>query len=176
MFERLPIVGVMGSGTEAHETLAAEIGAALAALPVHVLTGSGAGVMTSVLEAYTAQPNRKGRSIGIIPTEKQPDGSYAAKPGYPNPFVEVPIYTPLGTYSGEGTDIISRNYINVMTATVVVALPGSGGTRNEINLAVKFGKPVCIFGPNAFPLDFQPQIPRFSDKKQVTSWIKEHLP
>ncbi|NBX66441.1 MAG: DNA-binding protein [Proteobacteria bacterium] len=175
MLEKLAIVGVMGSGTEAHETLATEIGEALATLPVHLLTGGGAGVMTSVCKAFTNIPNRKGRTIGIIPTEKQPDGTFASKPGYPNPYIEIPIFTPLGTYAGEGTDIISRNFINIMTANAVVALPGSGGTQNEINLAVKYNKPICLYGEGAFPPDFRPQLLRFSGKDQVMQWIKDKI-
>src|SRR5690606_16565050 len=43
---RLPIVGVMGSGSSA-SALAEPLGAALAELPIHLLTGGGAGVMAA---------------------------------------------------------------------------------------------------------------------------------
>lgn len=175
MFERLPIVGVMGSGEKPWDEWARPLGSALATLPVHLLTGGGNGTMTAVSKAFTETAPRRGRTIGIIPTEKQADGTFQAKAGYPNPYIEIPVFTPLGTYAGEGTEIVSRNTVNIMTATAIVALPGSGGTRNEINIAMKFGKPVCLLGPHDLPLETYGQLPHFDSAAAVLEWLKPHL-
>jgi len=42
---------------------------------------------------------------------------------------------------------LSRNYVNVLTSDVVVALPGSKGTLDEIRLATRFAKPLICTGP-----------------------------
>ena len=54
MRERLPIVGVMGSGSHPHADLAEPLGRWLAAQGVHLLTGGGAGVMEAVSRAFCA--------------------------------------------------------------------------------------------------------------------------
>lgn len=175
MLEKLPIVGVMGSGQEAWEDWAQPLGKALASLPVHLLTGGGNGTMTAVSEAFTKVTPRIGRTIGIIPTEKQPDGTFKAKQDYPNPFIEIPIYTPLGTYAGDGTDFISRNVVNIMTANAIIALPGSGGTKNEINLSMKFGKPLALFGPHDLDKKIYGHLPHFTEITHVMDWLKPYL-
>ena len=40
----------------------------------------------------------------------------------------------------------SRNILVVASADLVVALPGSHGTRSEVSLALKLGKPVLGVG------------------------------
>ncbi|HUT02907.1 MAG TPA: DNA-binding protein, partial [bacterium] len=45
---RLPIVGVLGSGSEPHEEKAKPLGEWLAREGVHLLTGGGGGVMEAV--------------------------------------------------------------------------------------------------------------------------------
>src|SRR5215813_14985964 len=108
-------VGVMGSGTDEHEELARATGELLADLGVNLLTGGGRGVMTSVSRAFTSSPRRTGICIGIIPCESESDRA-TPKAGYPNAFVELPIYTHL-PYSGElGTHDLSRNHINVLSS------------------------------------------------------------
>ena len=132
---QLPIVGVMGSGTEAHEPRAQQVGSWLATEGVHLLTGGGGGVMASVSRAFHETPGRRGLVIGVLPS--RPSASSEPRPGYPNPWVEIPIYTHL-PFSGErGTDPLSRNHINVLTSDVVIFLPGRrrhrqrGGARGR---------------------------------------------
>ncbi len=145
---RLPVVGVMGSGVDAHETLAVPLGRRLAGLGVHLLTGGGRGVMTSVSRAFAEVEDRVGLVIGVLPSIRDESaGDYYVgpkpPPGYPNPWVELPIRTHLGkTYA----DADSRNHVNVLSSDVVVALPGSLGTTSEIALAVCYSRPVVLFG------------------------------
>ena len=135
---RLPIVGVMGSGTDPHEERARLLGSWLATLPVHLLTGGGGGVMSSVSRAFFEVRLRQGLVIGVLPGP-------VPREGYPNPWVEIAIRTHL-PYSGErGGGPESRNSINVLSANVVVALPGSHGTASEVRLALAYGRPLVAY-------------------------------
>ena len=125
---RIPIVGVMGSGVEPHAQRAGELGRWLAMTGVHLLTGGGGGVMAAVARAFHETPGRRGLVIGILPAEAF--GSATPKPGYPNPWVEVPIFTHLP--SGDGPT--SRNHLNVLSADVVILLPG-GEVRDRVGQA-----------------------------------------
>ena len=139
---RLPIVGVLGSGTEPHEPEATQLGRWLAEEGVHLLTGGGGGVMAAVSRAFHATPGRKGLVIGVLPAGEV---AGAAKPGYPNPWVEVPILTHLASTGVHGGDATSRNHINVLSSDVVIALAGSAGTLSELELAVGYARPVIAF-------------------------------
>jgi uncharacterized protein (TIGR00725 family) len=136
---RLPIVGVMGSGTESHEPESSQLGRWLAQEGVHVLTGGGGGVMAAVSRAFHETPGRKGLVIGVLPSSERPG---TPKPGYPNPWVEVPILTHLPSTGVHGGDATSRNHINVLSSDVIIALPGSAGTVSELELAVGYERPI----------------------------------
>jgi predicted Rossmann-fold nucleotide-binding protein len=59
------------------------------------------------------------------------------------------IQTHLTKRGEEGADILSRNHITVLSAAVVVVLPGREGTRSELALALHHRKPVIAFlGPD----------------------------
>lgn len=137
---RLPIVAVIGSGDPDHGNpdLAVAVGRLIAELGFHLLTGGGRGVMADACRGFTSVPDRTGLALGIIPRSATGD---EAKAGYPNPWVELPILTHLaGRLGPDGED--SRNPINVLTAWRIVALPGGEGTRAEIRLALRHGRPV----------------------------------
>jgi len=137
-------VAVIGSGLDEHEDLARPVGELLASLGVNLLTGGGGGVMRPVSRAYIRARRERGISIGIIPCRSEAERAIP-KDGYPNEFVELAIYTHL-PYSGErGQDDLSRNHINILTASAVIALPGSLGTASEVALARRYGKPVIVF-------------------------------
>lgn len=138
--KRLPIVAVIGSGDSGHGNpeLAETVGRLIATLGFHLLTGGGRGVMADACRGFAAVPDRAGLSLGIIPRSAESDGP---KDGYPNPWIEVPILTHLaGRLGPDGED--SRNPINVLTATRIVALPGGEGTRAEIRLALRHGRSI----------------------------------
>ncbi len=137
--QRLARVAVIGSGDEAHAERAAPLGAWLAAQGVHLVTGGGGGVMAAVSRAFAEVPDRAGRTIGILPS----DASGAGPPaGYPNPWIEIPIQTHLPLRGAEGAEAMSRNHLNVLSADVVVALPGRAGTASEVALALRYGRPL----------------------------------
>jgi len=129
MAQRLPIVGVLGSGDAEHADKAAALGRWLATLPMHLLTGGGRGVMMAVARAFVAVPGRAGLVVGVIPCSR--DDAAMPKPGYPNPFVELAIRTHLPLSGADGTEAGSRNHINVLSSDVLIALPGGAGTASR---------------------------------------------
>lgn len=144
---RVPIVGVMGSGSRGCPKRSAPLGRWLALMGVHLLTGGGCGVMAAVSEAFFRTAGRKGRVIGIIPGNIEA-GAYAPIADYPNPWVEIPIYTHLPLSGSSGTDPLSRNHINILSSDVIVALPGSAGTASEVSLALAYGRPIVAYLSN----------------------------
>ncbi|MBI4272130.1 MAG: molybdenum cofactor carrier protein [Candidatus Rokubacteria bacterium] len=168
---RLPIVGVLGSGTEAHAERAEAVGAWLATERVHLLTGAGGGVMEAVSRAFYATPGRTGLVIGIVPGVS--GGRPAAGGGYPNPWVEVPVYTHLPLSGRQGTDPLSRNHINVLTSDVLIALPGSHGTASEVRLAVRYGRPLVAYLSSRSQIPGLPAAVRVEpDLEQVKGFVR----
>jgi uncharacterized protein (TIGR00725 family) len=121
------IVGVMGSHRDNSPSMndARLLGKAIAQRGHILLTGGGPGVMKAASEGAH---NAGGLVIGILPTERK-----RPLPGYPNEFVDVPIYT--GMYD-------ARNIINAKTPHVIIAVGGGPGTLSEMAIAVKSGTPV----------------------------------
>jgi uncharacterized protein (TIGR00725 family) len=145
MLRKLPIVAVFGQGSAIaaeRAELARAVGAMVARLGAHLLTGGGYGVMAAASEGFTAVEPRAGWSIGIVPRiqdgafdtpNRDPDGRH-----YPNPFVEIAILTPLPPRTADWRKVPARNHINVLTADAIMALPGRAGTRNELDMAAAY--------------------------------------
>jgi len=170
---RIPVVGVMGSGSEPHEYLAVPLGRWLAARGVHPLTGGGGGVMRTVSAAFRAVPGRRGLVLGVLPGDP---ATGAAPPGYPNPAVELVLRTHLPLSGREGTDARSRNHVNVLSADVVVALPGGYGTASEVALARRYGRPVTAFvDARAGIPGLAPDVPTAATLDVVTAFVDAHL-
>lgn len=134
----------MGSGTESHTERARVVGSWLAQEGVHLLTGGGGGVMQAVSQAFAETPGRRGMVIGIIPSAVSPP-PVGPKTGYPNPWVEIPIYTHLPLSGERGTDPLSRNHINILSSEVLIALPGGAGTASEVTLALHYGRSLVAY-------------------------------
>lgn len=132
-------ISVVGSGTHAHRERALPLGRALAELGVHLVTGGGGGVMAEVARAFTGVSPRPGLSIGVVPAGENGEDP---PPGYPNPWVELPIHTHLTARGTGGPDPQSRNHLVVLTGQAVISLPGSAGTLSEVELALEYGRPV----------------------------------
>ena len=143
---KLPIVGVMGSHEQAWEEYANPVGKLIAERGYNLLTGAGGGVMTTVAKAYTDVHPREGRAIGILPAVDY-HGQQLDKAEYPNPYIEIPMITPLSAKAQNDVMPFSRNLVNVMTSKALVILPGSHGTRNEVSIALMYDKPLIMFGP-----------------------------
>lgn len=173
--KRLPIVGVMGSGPNPHSQRASKIGAWLAGLGVHLLTGGGAGVMESVSKAFYNSVNRMGLVIGIIPGTFTESG-YTSAEGYPNRWVEIPIFTHLPLSGAQGKDLMSRNHVNILSSDVIIALPGSAGTISEIKLARQYNKPLIAYLHTSDEMKNLPSgIPVEPDFNGIKKFVLSHL-
>lgn len=167
-------IGVMGSGHDEHDALASEVGRLLAQLGVNLLTGGGRGVMTSVSRAFVGAERTSGISIGILPCTIE--DRTRRKEGYPNPFIELAIDTHLPLSGLEGTGDLSRNHINILSSAAVVALPGGPGTTSEVELAVRYRKPVIAFSADPkLASGFPDGVPRAASIKEVEAFLLQHL-
>jgi uncharacterized protein (TIGR00725 family) len=145
MLRKLPIIDVFGQGSAIdaeRARLARSIGALVAKLGAHLLTGGGYGVMAAAAEGFVSTADRVGFSIGIIPRLQkgafdEPNRDDGGR-RYPNPFVEIPVFTPLPPRVDDWRNAPARNHINVLTADAIVSLPGGTGTQNELNMAAHY--------------------------------------
>lgn len=146
-------IAVIGSGTNSHSTLSVPLGEWLAEQGHDLINGGGQGVMAETAKAFCSVKERKGIVIGILPaadlyeTPKKRT-KYKIPPGYPNAFTDLCIRTHLPFSGRQGKELGSRNHIVVLSADSIVALPGSAGTRSEIELAMEYRKPLLIVSPN----------------------------
>lgn len=154
--DRRPVIGVMGSSKDSWDHLSSDVGRAIAHHDYHLLTGAGGGVMTSVAKAFTEVEDRQGLSLGIVPVTDY-TGGHLSRDEFPNPYIEIPILTPLRKKVQGDTNPYSRNYTNIMTSHALVFLPGEHGTHNEVSIAMMYRKPLVLFGPEeefkTFPED-----------------------
>ena len=142
LLRKLPIVGILGQGAQIpadRAALARATGAMVARLGAHLLTGGGYGVMEAAAQGFVAVAERVGLSIGIVPREPegpldQPNHDLDGRL-YPNPLVEIAIYTPLPPRAEDWQSTPSRNHVNIFTADAFIALPGNAGTKNELDMA-----------------------------------------
>lgn len=162
------IVAVFGSGEHAHAQRAELIGAYVAAQGHDLLTGGGFGVMEAACRGYASVSERRGQSIGILPA--------VDRPGYPNRYVDIAIRTHLSARGVDAFDPASRNAINVLTCDVAVVLPGSEGTRSELLLCVRHGRPVITWGfeRDGLPVDCE-RVPEAGSQRDVERFIDAAL-
>jgi predicted Rossmann-fold nucleotide-binding protein len=141
--KKYPIIGVLCGAREVKDkdvqSRCEEVGSLLAELGLHLLTGGGTGAMHIVCRAFVESPKRlpTGHAIGIIPA-KSDDEPTIPKDKYPNPYIEIPIYTHLA--SREGKSLFSRNHLNVLTPDAIIALDGGDGTDCEVALVEDYSR------------------------------------
>ena len=169
---RLKIVGVMGSGSTSHKHLTEGLGKWLATIGVHLLTGGGEGIMSSVSKAFYEAQNRKGLVIGVLPAGEEEIN----RPGYPNPWVELVIQTHLPSRGVLGLAKESRNHINILSSDIVVILPGGVGTQSELALTLYYGKPAIVYGRREeFRFHLPEMIESTDDFEVVKSFIYSYI-
>jgi uncharacterized protein (TIGR00725 family) len=171
MNTNLLIIGVIGSGEKPYLELSSPLGQWIAKNGFHLVNGGGAGTMIAVAKAFTEVPQRKGLSVGIAPSgdfcntpEKR--SIYSNPLNYPNPYIEIPIRTHLPLSENQGLKTSSRNHIVVLTAEIIVALPGTSGTRSEIQLCLDYKKPLIILDPVGCWAEFKNSSARFVQNVQ----------
>ncbi|MFL5345845.1 MAG: molybdenum cofactor carrier protein [Hyalangium sp.] len=172
MVQRRKVIGVLGSGRDEYREWVVPLARWIAEHGYDLLTGAGEGVMRVAAEAFVAVPGRKGLSIGIVPGELV-DGVYRARAGYPNPSVELPVFTHLPLRGSQGEEAMSRNHLNVLTAQALVVLPGGAGTASEAALAVRYRKPAVLFGPEREFRRFPEPLERTDSLERVCDWLLE---
>ena len=142
---RKTIIGVMGGGEIVNAgdyEDARRLGGLIAKEGWILLNGGRAsGIMEA--SARGAKEN-DGLTIGILPGND---------PAWASEYIDIPILTGIG---------FARNYINVLTSDVVVALPGKTGTVSEIALALNIGKKVISLN-----FDLGPLFKNYEDEKQL---------
>eukprot|EP00928_Gymnodinium_smaydae_P067676 TRINITY_DN50684_c0_g1_i1.p1 TRINITY_DN50684_c0_g1~~TRINITY_DN50684_c0_g1_i1.p1 ORF type:complete len:330 (+),score=26.57 TRINITY_DN50684_c0_g1_i1:50-991(+) len=107
----------------------------------------------------------------------EPDEAIIAPMGYPNEYTDVALRTHLPSSGSAGLSALSRNHITVLSANVVVALPGGPGTASEVELAIRHGVPVCrYFAKNSDQIEglshyAQEKAPAFTDFPSLQVFI-----
>jgi len=132
--------------------------------------------MASVSEGFVSVPpaQRVGRSIGVLPGMPWESG-YMAPDGYPNPWIEIPIRTHLPGRGSAGSTPDSRNSINVLSADVIVAFPGGAGTASEVDLALRFGRPMVLYsGAHEMPTPLA-RAPRVDALDALLAWLDDAI-
>ena len=156
----------MGSHADSHTDRVAAVGRWLAREGVHLLTGGGEGVMGAVSEAFFETSPRAGQVVAVVPCVAG-DPRCAPVPGYPNRWVEIPIFTHLDRGGQAGDQPSSRNHINILTSTVVILLPGGAGTASEARLALRYGRPAIAY------LTSRGEMPGLPDGIPISSVFEE---
>jgi uncharacterized protein (TIGR00725 family) len=150
------------------------VGSWLATEDVHLLTGGGGGVMAAVSKAFHETAGRRGLVVGVLPSSASDPAE--PKRGYPNPWVEVPIFTHLPLTGERGTDPLSRNPINLLSSDVVIFLPGRSGTASEAQLAVAYRTPAIAYLDSRGEIPGLPaDIPDTSSFEEVQRVVREAL-
>ena len=173
--KRLPVIGVMGSGSRRYEDRASRIGAWIAGSGYHLLTGGGAGVMDAVTEAFVSVSPRAGLALGILPADVESSGGRPPS-GYPNPWVELVIQTHLSERGTRGDSKFSRNHVNVLSSDVIIIFPGSSGTASEARLAVLYERPCVAYFASGDQMPTLPaSIPLESSFDAVQEFVRNAL-
>lgn len=122
-------IAVIGSSESAPDSinLALEVGKIVAEKGAVLICGGLGGTMEA---AARGAKEKGGLTIGVLPNYDREAA---------NPFIDVALPTGLGH---------ARNVVVAASGDLVIALPGSHGTRSEIAVAMILGKPV--FGIRAW--------------------------
>ena len=102
-------------------SLASEVGRTVAEVGAVLICGGLGGTMEA---AARGAKEKGGLTVGIVPSYQKESA---------NPYIDIIVASGLGH---------ARNVLVAASADVVVALPGSHGTRSEVSIALKLGRPV----------------------------------
>ena len=146
------IVGVIGAGRADDEltSLAYDVGVHLARAGCLLVNGGLGGVMEA---SSRGAAEAGGLTLGILP------GASAAGA---NPHVHVPVVTNMGH---------ARNVIIAHTAQALIAVGGSHGTRSEVSIGLKLGRPVVSLRS----FDFDPAIRVASSPEEAVALVLDAL-
>lgn len=119
------IIGVMGGEAVSENAykVAYKMGYLIGERKYYLLNGGGAGVMEA---SAKGAKEAGGKTIGILPSKNKKDA---------NEYIDIVIVTGMSE---------SRNFINILSSDVIIALPGKAGTLSEIALSLKAGIPLVL--------------------------------
>jgi predicted Rossmann-fold nucleotide-binding protein len=144
VLSRLPIIGLFGSGaklTSERAALAREVGILVARLGSHLLTGASYAITEAAAEGFISVKQRRGVCIGTVgratSTAFDRPGASQDATQNPNRHIEMAVYTTLPD-AAQGRDAPERHWVNLMSSNAVIALPGSVGTHDELQMAANF--------------------------------------
>ena len=151
MINRKIIISVIGGHDidSKVDELAHNIGKTIADMDCILVCGGLGGVMEA---ASRGAKSAGGTTIGILPGKDKKDA---------NPFIDIPLPTSIG---------YSRNVIVACCADIIVALPGSHGTRSEISYGMVYKRPIIDLGD--WNIDGMIKAGNIDDFKHI---IKEHI-
>ncbi len=119
-FHQISVVGGSNPDSET-ATLAVEVGKVVAERGAVLICGGLGGVMEA---AARGAKEKGGLTVGILPGYDKESANH---------FIDIVVRTGLGH---------ARNILVVASGDLIIALPGSHGTRSEISVALLLGKQV----------------------------------
>ncbi len=131
------------------EQLAHNIGVIIAKVGCVLVCGGLSGVMQA---AAKGTKEGGGLTIGLLPGREKSDA---------NPYIDIALPTSIG---------YARNAIVACCADLIIALPGSHGTRSEICYGLVFGRPIIDLGN--WNIDGMIKV---KNLKEVESFIKDFV-
>jgi uncharacterized protein (TIGR00725 family) len=120
----ISVIGGHDASTEV-EQLAHKIGQIIAKMGCVLVCGGLAGVMKA---ACKGAKDAGGQTVGLLPGKDKADA---------NPYVDIALPTTIG---------YARNVMVASSADIIVALPGSHGTRCEISYGMVYKRPIIDLG------------------------------
>ena len=111
--------------TKEIEQIAQKVGQIIAKEDAVLICGGLDGAMKA---AAKGAKSAGGLTVGILPGKDKKDA---------NPYIDIALPTSIG---------YARNTIVACSADLIVALPGSHGTRSEISYGLVFGRPIIDLG------------------------------
>ena len=124
--QKVTISVIGGSEIDAKvERLAQEIGEIVAKVGAILVCGGLKGAMEATCKGAK---KAGGTTIGLLPGKDKADA---------NPYVDIALPTTIG---------YARNAMVAASADIIIALPGSHGTRSEISYGLVYKRPILDLG------------------------------
>jgi uncharacterized protein (TIGR00725 family) len=111
--------------TKKTEELACKVGQLVAKAGAVLVCGGLKGVMEA---SAKGAKEAGGLTVGLLPGKDKKDA---------NPYIDIALPTSIG---------YARNACVACSADIIIALPGSHGTRSEISYGIVYGRPVIDLG------------------------------
>lgn len=145
------------------QTLADELGAAIAKANCILVTGATTGLPDLVAKSFRKQG---GFALGVSPAENRAE--HVRRFGLPDDGADVIVYTGFG-YKG-------RNVVNVRSSDIILIFGGATGTLNEFTIACDEGKIIGVLEGSGGVADHLREIIEFCHKPTAGAVIFDGEP